>query len=506
LFEVITGKRAFHGKTASDTIAAVLDHEPAWDAFPAATPVRVTNLIRHCLQRDLAQRAQTIAEVAGEIATIRVATKPRKLSRLFVAQTALLIVAAGIAALPPVRHRILDLFSSPVVAEKHLAILPFMNIGNDPSNQIFCDGLIESLTSDLTQMERFHQALLVVPSAEVRRQAVTSPSDARRSFGVGLAITGSVQRAGDEVRVTVNLVDTHTMRQLGSRGFVLKRDDLSEMEDRLPRLVADLLDVQLPSQARSALDAGTTKVSGAYDAYLLGRGYLRRYDKEGNLELAISAFKVALQKDSRYALAYAGLGEAYWRTFDRTKNPDWLELAREANTSAIELSSGLASAHVNLGMTFASSGRYEVAVTEFQRALDIDPSDADAYRELASAYESMNRIADAETTFKRAIQIRPNDWLSNSQLGVFYYRRGRYADSEPLFRKVISLTPDNVNGYSNLGALYVAWGRYDQAEKLLRKAIQVKPSDPRGYSNLGTLYFQTGRQAGDRTCGTTAID
>ena len=236
-------------------------------------------------------------------------------------------------------------------------------------------------------------------------------------------------------------------------------------------------------------------VSDAYDSYLKGRGYLRRYDKEGNVELAIARFKDALRQDSHYALAYTGLGEAYLRNFGRTKSPQWLELAKDANARAIDLNDRLALAHVNLGMTYVASGRYDVAVKEFQRALDLDSLDPDAYRELGSAYEAMNHIQDAEDTYKRAIQLRPNDWLSYSRLGGFYYRRGRYQDAEWPFRKVIDLTPDNVNGYSNLGALYIASGRYDQAESLLKKAIQVKPSDPRSYSNLGTLYFQRGQYA-----------
>jgi serine/threonine-protein kinase len=168
-------------------------------------------------------------------------------------------------------------------------------------------------------------------------------------------------------------------------------------------------------------------------------------------------------------------------------------LAQEASARAIELNDQLASAYVNLGMTYVSSGRNEAATKEFQHALTIDSLNPDAYRELARAYESLNRMKDAESTYQRAIQLRPNDWLSNSQLGVFYYQQGQYAEAERLFQKVISLTPDNVNGYSNLGGLYVAWGRYSQAESLLKKAIEVKPSDSRAYSNLGTLYFQLGR-------------
>jgi len=495
LFEMLTGKKAFEGETHSDVLVAVLSQEPDWGTLPKTIPAAVRRLLERCLVKDPGSRIQTAAEFRAAAEAIAANRRPtRSLSGRKTAAALAVLAIAGAAAVPGVRLRIANLIAIPSSSqEKHLAVLPLLNIGNDPTNQIFCDGLLENLTSSLTEFERFHNTLLVVPSAEVRRQAVISPSEARRNFGVNLAVTGSVQRTGDQVRVAVNLVDTATLRQLASREIGVRRDELSNIEDALPGLVAEMLDLQLPVQARTVLRAGTTRVADAYDAYLLGRGYLRRYDKEGNVDLAVAAFKQALERDSHYALAYAGLGEAYWRNFDRTKSPEWLQLAQEANTRAIELSNNLAPAHVNLGMTYVASGRYQAAIEEFQRALAIDPLDADAYRELGRAYEAANRMKDAEATYQRAIQLRPNDWLSNSQLGVFYYRAGQYAEAEPLFEKVIALTPDNVNGYSNLGGLYVVWGRYAQAEPLLKKAIEVRPSDVRGYSNLGLLYFQLGR-------------
>ncbi len=495
LFELLASKRPFQGATVSDTMAAILEREPNYGLLPPATPPQVKNLIRGCLAKNAELRYQSMAEVRAALGSIVSRRGSRGLRARWIAAIALAATLASAAVfVPGMRRAAADLVRlNSIPAEKHLAVLPFLNVGNDPMNQVFCDGLIESLTSNLTQLQRFQDTLFVVPSSEVRRQAITSPSEAHRTFAANLAVTGSIQRTGDQVRLTVNLVDARTLRQLGSREIDLSRQDLAGMEDHLLDLVTELLDLQLRPQARSQVNTGKTTVSDAYDAYLQGRGYLRRYDKEGNLQLAIMAFKEALARDSHYAIAYAGLGEAYWRTFDRTKSPEWLELAKDADARAIELNERLAPAHVNLGMTYVSAGRYDAAVQEFQRALQLDSLNPDAYRELASAYEAMNNIKQAEETYKRAIQLRPNDWLSNSQLGVFYYRHGNYEAAEPYFRKIIALTPDNANGYSNLGALYVALRRYPEAENLLKKAIEVKPTDARGYSNLGTLYFQRGR-------------
>src|SRR5205085_885210 len=173
--------------------------------------------------------------------------------------------------------------------------------------------------------------------------------DAQRSFGINLAVTGSVQRSGDQVRLTANLVDARSLRQIAARSLDVPLRNLAGMEDQLLSLVAELLQIQVQPQARSTLTAGSTTVAGASDFYLQGRGYLRRYDKAGNLEQAAAAFQRALALDPHYALAYTGLSESYLRTFGRSKDPQWLPLAQDAGTRAVELNSRLAPAHVSLG-------------------------------------------------------------------------------------------------------------------------------------------------------------
>jgi serine/threonine-protein kinase len=266
------------------------------------------------------------------------------------------------------------------------------------------------------------------------------------------------------------------------------------MENQLVGLIAELLEIEMQPQARTTLSAGSTSVSGASDFYLQGMGYLRRFDKAGNLEQSVAAFQNALKLDPHYALAFTGLAEAYLRTFQRGKDPQWLPLAQDAGARAVELNGRLAPAHVRLGTIFAATGQYPKAVGEFKRALELDRLSADAYRELAGAYESLNQAANAENTYRTAIDLRPADWLSNGMLAAFYYRHGRYADAEAYFKRIIDLTPDNANGYLNLGVIYIVLDRYAEAETLLQKAIQIKPTD-RAYSNLGTAYYQLGRYA-----------
>jgi serine/threonine-protein kinase len=512
LYELAAGELPFQGDDSESVMHQVVHvTPPTVSQVREGLPPALDRVIARALEKDPARRYQSMDDLLRDLADIsrgvglaaRLESLPPTQAmrpagmRFPLIWTAVLIsmaalcgvlvmhpkVRAGIERLLPVRQQ-----------ERRLAVLPFLNIGGDPASQAFCDGLVETLTSSLTQTQRFPLALLVVPASEVRRQSVTSVRDARRAFGVNLAITGSMQRTGDLLRFNINLTDARSEVQLAARTVDVRREDLAKMQDRLLVVVADLVDVQLQSQARKTLAASGTALPDAYDAYLQGRGYLRRYDKGNNIELAMGAFDKALESDPRYALAYAGLGEAYWRMFDRDKDAAWLEKAQAAGSRAIELNDRLAPAHISLGLIYGSTGRYSLAAAEYQRSLEIDPVNADAFRELAGAYEAQNKIKEAEDTYRRALRLRESDWLTHGALGSFYYRRGRLPDAEREFRKVVQLTPDNAAGILALGGILIAMGRNSEAEAQLKHALDLKPLS-RAYSNLGTLYFQEGRYA-----------
>ena len=405
-----------------------------------------------------------------------------------------LLVAAGVAVVTPsVRSRLPSRLELPLLnAEKQLAVLPFTNIGSDPANQSFCDGLVEILSSKLSQLEQFQRALRVVPASDVIREGIRSAREARQVFGVTLVITGSVQRTENRVRLTINLVDPQTLRQLRSQTIDTELRDVSVLQDGVVLEVAGLLDVNLPSQAKQVLMAGGTTVPGAYDFYTQGKGYLQRYEEVGNVDKAIGLFQRALEQDPKYALAHAGLAEAYWRRYEFTKDTQWAEQAKTSCATAIRLNDRLAQVYVILGMTQTGTGQYEDAIRSVNRALELDPINPEAFRELAKAYEGLNNLKEAESTYIKAVAERPSFWGAHNDLGRFYFRFGRYAEAEKEFLRVIALTPDNSRGYSNLGAVYYTRKRYEDAAKMFEKSTAIKPTNF-GYSNLGTIYFTLGR-------------
>jgi tetratricopeptide (TPR) repeat protein/TolB-like protein len=380
------------------------------------------------------------------------------------------------------------------VGAKQLAVLPFVNVGNDPASQAFCDGLAEIVSSKLSQLEQFQKTLRVVPATEVFREGIVSVREARQTFGVNLAITGSIQRTDNRVRMTINLVDSQTLRQLKSKTIDTGAHDISTLQDGVVLEAAELLDVRLTTEAKQVLAVGGTTVAGAYEYYTQGRGYLQRYEIAQNLDTAASLFRLALEQDPKYALAEAGLGEAYWRKYELTKETRWADEARKSSEAALKLNDKLAEVYVTLGMIYSGTGRYDEAIQDFQKALALEPINPDVYRGLAKTYQGMGRLNDAESTYLKAIAVRPSYWGFHNDLGGLYFRLGRYADAEKQFQSIVELTPDNARGYSNLGAVAYAQKRYEDAAKMFEKATAIKPTDS-ALSNLGTIYYTLGQYA-----------
>ena len=219
-----------------------------------------------------------------------------------------------------------------------------------------------------------------------------------------------------------------------------------------------------------------------------------RYDVPEKLDRAIQLFQQAIRKDARYALAYAGLGEAYYQKFKSSKEHKWADAALYNCRQAQSIDNRLARVHVTLGMVYAGLSRPEQAVKELNSALAIEPGNADAYRELGRAYEKLGKTDQAETIFRKAIQLQPDSWTCHWNLGGFFYRCARYEESAQQFLEVIRLIPNHFRAYSSLGGIYLFQGKFDKAEEMFRKSMEIRPSVPT-YSNLAASCILQGRAA-----------
>jgi serine/threonine-protein kinase len=378
---------------------------------------------------------------------------------------------------------------APLPEKKNLAVLPFEVVGEDPGAHAFAQGLAETLTGKLAQLTD-NYPLQVVPPSEIRSQKVDSVEQARVGLGANLVLEGSLRRSGTQVRITYHLVDSRTRQQLRADTVTAPAGDPFAVEDQVVQSVLRSLDLELGSKERRALQARGTTEPAAYDYYLRGRGYLMEYQKAENVDSAIEVFKRALEHDPNYTLAYAGLGESYWHKYQSTHATDWMTRALEACQKAAALGEGA----ICLGHVYNATGKYEQGASEFQRALQIDPTSDDAYRGLAFAYEHLGKTAEAEQTYRRAIAVRPQYWAGYNWLGAFFFHQGRFQEAATMFQQVTALAPDSFRGYQNLGGAYTALGRFDQAVPALERSVELRPSAA-GYSNLGTVYFYLRRFA-----------
>jgi serine/threonine-protein kinase len=318
-------------------------------------------------------------------------------------------------------------------------VLPFDNIGNNPANQAVAEGLMDSLTSKLSNLDSAQQSLWVVPSSVVRSRKVTDPSAAAKDLGANLVVMGSIRRdANNNVQLTVNLIDAKDLRQVGSAQFDSANGDLASLQDDAVAQLGRLMKISVTADMLRA--TGGRASPAAYELYLQALGLMQRYDKPGNLDKAVTALQDAVKTDTKFALGYASLGEAYRLKNLVDPNPRWVEQASAYGTEATRLDNRLASAYVTLGKLHEDAGQHDLAVQEFQRALDLDRRNADALDGIAHSYENAGRLKEAEAAFQKAAALRPDSWIGYNSLALFYDRQNRYEEGIEQLKHAIELT------------------------------------------------------------------
>ncbi|MBI3493043.1 MAG: tetratricopeptide repeat protein, partial [Acidobacteria bacterium] len=405
--------------------------------------------------------------------------------RLWLLPAAVVLVsAAGVAIFISIRNP-----QSPI---RNLVILPCRASG-DPSAQAYCDGLTDTLSAKMTPLA-VSRGLQITSTLEVRQRGVTEAAQARREFGATLILEGGILRAADTLRVNYVLVDAATLRQIDAYSATSASGDPFALQDRVSTWAAGVLSLNLNTTERQTLTAGGTRTPGALDLYLEGHGYVLDYQKPGNVDAAIDLFNRAIALDPRYAVAYAGLGGAFWHTYDATHAPIWVQQARTSCAQAVTLDPDLSASHVCLGTVAFGTGALEEAAREFQRAVDQEPMNDEATLGLARAQARGGATAAAEDTYKQAIVLRPQYWATHVWLGTFYREHARYADAAQQYGQALTLTPDNARVYYIVCGLYGSIGRYDEAIAACRKSATILPSW-NAYSNWGATLANQRRFA-----------
>jgi tetratricopeptide (TPR) repeat protein len=365
-----------------------------------------------------------------------------------------------------------------------VAILPV--IADNDAQRAIGDGLLELLSDAVGDAERAGQPIWAVPVAEVRNRKLTSPDEARRVYGVDLALESHATPDGTRIRLTLDVINTASLKRISQDSFLYDpAQPLPSRElalERMRKLLA--LNPVPPTIKTAAAPSGD-----AYAAYLEGRGLMARYDRAGQLDLAIQRFAQAVQTDPNFAIAHACLAEAYWTKAARMNaDPVLTSQALDHARRAVTLDPSVPLTHTKLGRILAETGQHEAAIAELQRALELAPGNADASRELAEVLANQGKFAEAEKLYLQSIHDRPTDWLGHLRLAFFYEDRARLAESEKQLREAGTYAPQNETVARNLGRLHRMQGRYGEAVEEFLRAVKLQPS-ARSYNALGVTYY-----------------
>jgi TolB-like protein/DNA-binding winged helix-turn-helix (wHTH) protein len=357
--------------------------------------------------------------------------------------------------------------SGPAPAKRAmLAILPFQNLSNDPKQEYFSDGLTEETITDLGQLSPENLGVIARTSAMAYKHTDKTIDQIGRELGVDYILEGSVRREGGKARVSAQLIRVSDQTHLWAQNYDRELEDMLDVQNDLGRSIAEQVSANLTPQQKVELSKKHSVKPEAYDLYLKGRFYWNQRTPDAIKE-SIRYFREATAKDPNFALAYAGLADAYnISDILGVYSPrESLPRAREAATWAIRLDPSLAEAHAALGM---EKSHYEFdfpgAEREFLKALEVNPNSPYAHLFYSNCFlMPMGRKAQAIAENKRAIEIDPLSLPINNFMGMTYMFAGDSENAYRQFRHTIAMDPSFPLAHEYFSWFLLTMGRYEEA-------------------------------------------
>ena len=370
--------------------------------------------------------------------------------------------------------------------EKSIAILPFDNLSGDPQNAYFSEGVQDEILTRLAKI-----AELKVISRTSTQRFKSAPNDLRQiaqQLGVANILEGSVQKANDQVRVNVQLINALTDAHLWAETYDRKLTDIFAVESEIARTVAETLRAKLTGTAEHVLASRPTENPEAHQLYLKGRFYgSKRTAKDA--QKSIEYFKQAVAIDSNYALAYAGLAESNWflALYSYPQVNEVVPKARELALKALELDNSLAEPHSILGVICFNYDRdFACMERETKLAIELNPNYAEGYRRYGLLLQNLGRFEEARIALRRALEIDPLSPVTNLQNAQLLFYERKYDESETLGKKNIELDPNF--WYAHWQLFYVYRMKRDYASAVEELA---KVQDARGEPDAAKLIRES---------------
>jgi non-specific serine/threonine protein kinase len=462
LYEMLSGQRAFHRPSPAETSAAILRDDPP--PFPKARALApaLERLLHRCLSKRPDDRFHSARDVVFALEAVGTEAP-----------------AAG----PP---------------RPSVAVLPFADLSAQRDQEYFCDGLAEEVILALSRV-RGLQVASRTSSFQFRGSGTDVRAIAER-LGVGTVLEGGVRRAGDRLRVTVQLVDARDGYHVWSDRFDRQLQDVFAIQEEIADRVARALRAVLTAADRGVLQRRRSSSLEAWELYLRARRTLTEL-RTAEIRFAIPLLERALELDPEFALALAALAEASYELHSwMGGRAEDLQRAETAARRAMELAPELAESHVAAGAAASTARRYDEAAARFEEAIRIDPQLWPAYWLYARTRFAEGRLDDAERLWNQAMEVRPLDYQVPLLVATIYRARGRTEEMEAiqwrgiqLARRHLADNPDDVRAmYLCAGAL-ADRGRVEEGLAMMDRCLQISNAEPATLYNAACLYARTGQ-------------
>jgi len=476
LYELSTGKRPFGGAAANEIIDNILHQEtPAFAGLNRAVAAELERITRKCLEKDRERRYQSAAELLADL-------REAKRDSAAAAITVDGLERQNRTARSGRRRKVVDA----------IAVLPLANDSGDSDLEYLCDGITEAIINNLAQLPK----LRVMARSTVFHYKGQSadPREVGRELAVRAVLTGRVLSRGDQLVIKVEMVDAGDGSHLWGAQYNRKPADIFAIEEEISREISENLRIKLTGAQKKNMSRRRAGNAQAYQDYLRGRFHWNKRSEEG-LKRSIEYFQKAIDSDPEFALAYAGLADAYMVlvTYNSLAPAQGFPKAKAAAARALEMNEDLPEAHTSLAFVrFGYDWDWAGAAKEFKRALELGPGCANAHQWSALFHAAMGRFDQALNAIEKAHELDPLSLPIATNKGWILYLARRYDAAIEQYQKAIELDPNFSLAHQRLGQAYEQRRMYEKARAEYKESGALVGERNETVASRGFLFGLSG--------------